>query len=274
MNQSAHIHQTDGVEATESNHKVDSSIALLRSIDSSEADYAWVEQSLKYAAAGQVHPDCLVHILHQLEWAEIHRSKPIYAFLKRGFDIIVSGTLLVLTLPIFILAGVAITLESKGPAFFSQYRIGRGFQAFRILKFRTMMEDAERQVSFMDSYVDGKLEALKKHSNDWRVTRVGNFLRKWKIDELPQLVNVLKGDMSLVGPRPLSIDDTSAVDVKYFTRFGVTPGMSGMWQARLPVVRDGLEKIKLDCEYVKMRSFNLDMKLLFKTAFVMIRGEY
>jgi exopolysaccharide biosynthesis polyprenyl glycosylphosphotransferase len=181
--------------------------------------------------------------------------------LKRTTDIVISALGLLLTSPILLAVGIAIRLESPGPVFFRQRRVGRFGREFTILKFRSMRVDAE---------VDGTPRwALP---NDPRVTRFGRWIRKTRLDELPQLWSVLKGDMSLVGPRPERkpfVDELSRHSSLYGQRLVVRPGLTGWSQIQAPYassLEESLEKLKYDLYYVKNLSFALDLTILASTA--------
>lgn len=190
---------------------------------------------------------------------------PIYTATKRIADFFGAAAILILISPLFIACAIAVKLSSPGPIFFTQLRVGHMGQLFWIRKFRTMVEGAEKIRAI------GK--PLEKLENDPRSTAVGNILRTRKFDELPQLINVLAGHMSLIGPRPLIIEDTVATPPEYVLRFAVRPGLGGMWQGRFPNSIPGEEKMRLDARYVKLRSWRLDVKLFLLSAKMFIRGE-
>ena len=187
---------------------------------------------------------------------------------KRLFDIVVSIGLLVVALPILLLAMVAIVLESGWPIFYRQERVGQGGKPFQIIKLRSMRQDAEK---------DGKPRWAG--ANDSRVTRVGRFLRLTRIDELPQLFNVLRGDMSFVGPRPERQYFVSQLiqEIPYYdVRHSVKPGVTGWSQVRYPYgasVEDALAKLQYDLYYVKNHSLFLDLLILAETAQVVLLGK-
>lgn len=188
----------------------------------------------------------------------------IFLGTKRLIDIVMSSALLVLLSPLFLLIAAAIKFESSGPAIFRQVRCGKDGLDFEMLKFRSMEKDADakQQGLFEKKSVDGPVFKLE---NDPRVTRVGTFLRKSSLDELPQLVNVLKGDMSLVGPRPLVMDEMKFSPSWRSIRLKVKPGITGMWQVE---GRGGVsfhDWISYDVQYVKNQSLFLDFKILLKT---------
>jgi lipopolysaccharide/colanic/teichoic acid biosynthesis glycosyltransferase len=184
---------------------------------------------------------------------------------------------LALVSPIALAAAVAIKLDSRGPVFFSQERVGFGGRVFRMLKFRTMRDgaDAEKQtVAHLNQTGDPRLFKIR---GDPRVTRVGAWLRRWSLDELPQLLNVLRGDMSLVGPRPFFQADLAGYSDHHYARLGAKPGITGLWQVsgRSSVV-DFEEVVRLDSEYVDRWSHWLDVKILFRTVPAVVRrtGAY
>jgi exopolysaccharide biosynthesis polyprenyl glycosylphosphotransferase len=189
---------------------------------------------------------------------------------KRGMDLL--GSILALTLlaPVFVAVAAAIKLDSRGPVFFRQQRVGRDGRLFEMLKFRTMVRDADRMKAELEQR--NEAEGLFKIADDPRVTRVGRRLRRTSLDELPQLFNVLRGEMSLVGPRPLVLEDDQRVEGWYRRRLHLTPGMTGRWQvlgsARIPLA----EMVKLDYLYVANWSLWGDVKILLRTAgFVLAR---
>ena len=188
--------------------------------------------------------------------------------LKRAFDICVSGAMLVATLPIMVLAAFAIRYESGRPILYRQTRVGESGKAFEILKFRSMRIDAEK---------DGAARWAQK--NDDRITRVGKFVRLTRIDELPQLINVLRGDMSFVGPRPERPTFVHELSLKvpfYGSRHSVRPGITGWAQVQYPYgasVDDAVQKLQFDLYYVKNHSLFLDLVILFQTAQVVLFGK-
>lgn len=193
---------------------------------------------------------------------------PLKNVTKRIFDIIASGLLLALTLPVMLLTSLLIWLESGGPIFYRQERVGEYGQFFRVLKFRSMRQDAEH---------DGVPQWAKK--KDDRVTRVGRIIRLLRIDELPQVFNVFKGDMSFVGPRPerpYFVADLTKKISYYPTRHTVKPGITGWAQIRYPygaTVEDAVQKLQYDLYYVKNHTLFLDLIILFQTAQVILFGK-
>ncbi len=197
--------------------------------------------------------------------------------LKRAFDIVFSIILLPFLLPFMAIIGVAIKLDSKGPIFFSHERIGYNGKSFKILKFRSMYVDADRRLKEIlesDPLARKEWERNFKLKNDPRVTKIGKFLRKTSLDELPQIFNVLLGQMSFVGPRPVVKDEIE----KYYRDkaefyFRVKPGITGLWQVSGRSDTDYDFRVKLDVWYVLNWSFWLDIILIIKTIKCVIKGE-
>ena len=183
---------------------------------------------------------------------------------KRGFDLACSALGLVIISPLFALIAVAIKLDSQGPVFFCQRRVGRDGKVFGILKFRSMVDGAEAEQQAL--LASNETEGLFKLSADPRVTRVGRLLRKASLDELPQLLNVLKGEMSLVGPRPLVSDEDRLVEGRHRRRLQLAPGMTGPWQVLGPKRPPLSEMVKIDFLYAVNWSLWSDIKILVRTA--------
>ncbi len=196
-----------------------------------------------------------------------HRFIPVLRtpWWKRGIDVVGASAGLVLLSPVLVVAAGAIKCSSKGPIFFLQEREGKDGRKFGILKFRTMVVNAEDlQEELLDkSEQDGPAFKL---TNDPRVTRVGKYLRKSCIDELPQLLNVLKGDMSLVGPRPLPVKESLACTAWQRARLSVLPGLTCTWQAYGGRDVKFAQWMQMDLDYIKRRSFTFDLRLIFDTA--------
>lgn len=187
------------------------------------------------------------------------------AALKRAMDALGAGVALVLLAPLFAVVAIAIRLDSVGSPFFRQPRVGRGGERFSMIKFRTMVRDADQMKAGMRALNEAK-GGLFKISGDPRITRVGRFLRRTSLDQLPQLINVLRGEMSLVGPRPLVLDEDELIEGWERRRLAVKPGMTGMWQiigsSRIPMP----EMVKIDYHYGANWSIWLDLKILLRTV--------
>jgi exopolysaccharide biosynthesis polyprenyl glycosylphosphotransferase len=190
--------------------------------------------------------------------------------LKRATDVVGATVALVLVGPLLALIALAIKLDSRGPVLYRQQRVGRDGRTFSMAKFRTMVDGADRQKEALRHH--NQADGLFKIADDPRITRVGRLLRRTSLDELPQLINVLRGQMSLVGPRPLVPEDDQRVEGWYRRRLHLTPGMTGRWQvlgsARIPLQ----EMVKLDYLYAANWSLWLDVKIMLRTiGFVLSR---
>jgi lipopolysaccharide/colanic/teichoic acid biosynthesis glycosyltransferase len=188
---------------------------------------------------------------------------------KRAFDLLLTIVLLPFVLPVMLVVAVAIRLEGPGPTVFRQPRTGRGGRRFDMFKFRTMVPDAEeRKASLMHLNVLPPPDF--KIPNDPRMTRVGKVLRKTSLDELPQIINVLKGDMSWVGPRPTSFR-ASTYDLWHTRRLEVPPGVTGLWQVRTRNSSTFDDRVRLDSQYIDAMSFRQDVKILILTVAAMFK---
>ena len=201
-----------------------------------------------------------------------------YFFSKYTFDFLVSLISIIILLPAFIIIGIIVKCSSKGPIFFVDKRVGKNEKMIGVLKFRTMYGDAETNI---EKYLSPEqIKAWKeerKLENDPRITKIGNFLRKSSLDELPQLFNILVGQMSIVGPRPISKREYDAYynDEEKKILSTARPGLTGYWQVygRNEVDYASGERSKLTMEYFKKRSLLLDLKIIFKTFAVVISGK-
>jgi exopolysaccharide biosynthesis polyprenyl glycosylphosphotransferase len=196
-------------------------------------------------------------------------SAPVFHWrteLKRLIDIIISATLLILMAPLFIVLAILIKFDSRGPVFFTQERMGYNKRRFKMVKFRTMVADAEEKMKEIE-HLNEKDGAIFKIRNDPRITRTGKVLRKLSLDEFPQLFNVLMGDMSLVGPRPLSIRDALRLEEDWQKRrFSIRPGMTCLWQISGRSELSFEEWMELDLKYIDSWSLYLDWWILFRTV--------
>lgn len=195
-----------------------------------------------------------------------------YLIAKRITDVLFSGIGLIILSPVFVIVAIAIKLDSKGPIFFKQDRVGKDEEIFSMYKFRSMVVNAEELKKALENQneMSGPMFKMKK---DPRITRVGRFIRKTSIDELPQLVNVIKGDMSLVGPRPSLPKEVEQFEPWMKERLTVQPGITCFWQV---MGRNSIpfeEWMKLDVKYVRERNYFLDIKLIFKTFFVLFGDD-
>jgi exopolysaccharide biosynthesis polyprenyl glycosylphosphotransferase len=189
--------------------------------------------------------------------------------LKRAFDVALSGILLALTLPLWVLIAAAIRLTSPGPVVFRQERVTKGMRTFTLYKFRTMATPMDGRG---DEEPEARSVAFFKLREDPSVTRVGRVLRRFSLDELPQLLNVIRGDMSLVGPRPLPVDQVRRNLQLLMPRHEVRPGMTGWWQINGRSAVDGHESVRLDMFYIENQSLTLDLYILWKTLGAVASG--
>lgn len=193
--------------------------------------------------------------------------------IKRVMDILGGLVGMLITLVFLPFVAAAIKLDSKGPVLFSQVRIGRNGRRFKIYKFRSMYMDAEERKKELEA--ENEMQGLMfKMENDPRITKVGAFLRKTSIDELPQFYNVFKGDMSLVGTRPPTADEFEKYNQYYRRRISMTPGLTGMWQVSgRSNIEDFDDVVKYDLMYIDNWSLRLDIKILFQTIGVVLFGK-
>jgi lipopolysaccharide/colanic/teichoic acid biosynthesis glycosyltransferase len=194
---------------------------------------------------------------------------------KRAFDLVVGTLALLVVAPLLLLLLAAIMLESPGNPIFVQERLGLNGKRFRLLKLRTMVPDAERRRAEIE-HLNEALPPLFKVRHDPRVTRLGRILRLTSLDELPQLINVIRGDMSIVGPRPRLPYEFSMDDPAIQRRLSVKPGLAGLWQVSGRATLNFDEALALDLAYVENSSFWLDLKLIARTFWVVItlHGAY
>jgi len=195
--------------------------------------------------------------------------------LKRAFDLAVGCLALLVVAPLLLLLMAAIMLETPGNPIFAQERLGRDGKRFWLFKLRTMVRDAERRRAEIE-HLNEALPPLFKVRNDPRVTRLGRILRATSLDELPQLINVIRGQMSIVGPRPRLPHEFSMDDPAIRRRLSVKPGLAGLWQVSGRATLDFDEALALDLAYIESRSFWFDLKLIARTFWVVItlHGAY
>jgi exopolysaccharide biosynthesis polyprenyl glycosylphosphotransferase len=203
------------------------------------------------------------------------QGQPIPAFglaVKRFFDFVVAAVGLLLVAPLLAVAAVWIRLDSRGPVLYSALRVGKKGRKFRCHKLRTMVVEADAQKEKLRGENE-RNGPFFKMENDPRVTRCGRWLRRYSIDELPQLVNVLRGEMSLVGPRPHPVDDYERYDLDHLRRLDVKPGVTGLWQVKARRDPSFDTAMKLDLDYIENWSLRMDLRILWKTIPVVVRAE-
>jgi len=208
------------------------------------------------------------------------RPAPASMMARRALDVAVAGTVLLAMVPVIAITAIAVRMTSPGPVLFRQRRLGRQMRPFTVLKFRTMRADADSAVhrEYVRQLIgttpeDQRREGLFKLAVDDRITRVGRFLRSWSLDELPQLWNVLRGEMSLVGPRPVIEYEVEQYPDWYLRRFAVKPGLTGLWQVSGRNELSYEDMVRFDIEYAERRSLWLDVRILARTALVVMRRQ-
>lgn len=193
-----------------------------------------------------------------------------YLYLKRIIDIFISMLLLIILIPLYIIIGIIIKLDSKGPVVFVHKRIGKNGKEFGLYKFRTMVNNAENLIKDFNKKQMEEYKRTYKLKDDPRITRVGKFLRRTSLDELPQIINVLKGELSIVGPRPIIEEELQKYGNKKEKLVSVKPGLTGNWVANSNKETTYEERIEMELYYVDNISFVLDLKILLKTVAVVI----
>lgn len=202
-------------------------------------------------------------------------SRPIYHIVKRGFDIVAATCGLILLSPVMLWIAFLIKKEDHGPVFYKQVRVGKNGKHFKMYKFRSMFVNADQMLDKLKSQndVEGPMFKMKK---DPRITKIGHFIREHSLDELPQFFNVIKGDMSLVGPRPPLPSEVAEYSEYDKQRLYVIPGCTGLWQATERNEVGFNEMVQLDIDYIKRSSFWFDLWIIWKTVEIMIKpnGSY
>lgn len=196
-----------------------------------------------------------------------------YVYVKRIIDCIISSIALVLLLPIFLVISIAIRLDSDGPIFFAHTRIGKNGKPIKIYKFRTMVVNAEEMIKKFTPEQMKEYKENYKLNNDPRITKVGNFLRKTSLDELPQLINIIKGDLALIGPRPVVKAELEKYGENASKFLSVTPGLTGNWAANGRSISAYDERMQLELYYVDNISLKMDLKIFLKTIVAVIKRE-
>ena len=201
------------------------------------------------------------------------KPKPIYDFVKRVFDIVWSLIGLIVLSPVFIILSILVKTTSEGPVFFAHKRVGKGGKTIKIYKFRSMVTNAEELIKQFTPEQKAEYEKNFKLENDPRITKVGNFMRKTSLDELPQLINILKGDISIVGPRPVMDVETKIYGNYRNMLLSVKPGLTGFWAANGRSHTTYTRRRATEIYYVKNRSVLLDLKIIFKTFISVFKRE-
>jgi lipopolysaccharide/colanic/teichoic acid biosynthesis glycosyltransferase len=224
-------------------------------------------------------------VWEQYPTSPVARQDRPYLWMKRVLDISIAGLTMILLLPLLILVAFLIVLDSPGPALFIQERMGydachRKQKSFRMLKFRSMYSNSDQSVhqklvAELVNNPDRSVEhgTLVKLSNDERVTRVGRILRRTSLDEIPQLWNVLRGEMSLVGPRPVPLYEVAEYGARHMRRLGAVPGITCLWQVELRGQSGIEDMVRLDVQYIEQQSIWLDVRILLSTVSVVVSGH-
>jgi len=264
----------EDIVVTFSNLPHDRLIGLLRRWDGVAETIRYVPQTGDFLTAG-VEIENIGKILSLVARKNLH--KPWNVLLKAAFEFVLALVAFILLLPLFLVVSAAVKLTSPGPAFFVQERFGRRGKTIEIVKFRTMYVDAERR---LEEYLKSNPAALeewetykKLKSHDPRVTRVGRFLRRHSLDELPQLANVIRGEMSIVGPRPYLQEELQELKQVKSILFQVKPGITGLWQISGRSNVPFAERLRLDEHYIRNWSLWTDIVILFKTVWVTLLGQ-
>lgn len=200
-------------------------------------------------------------------------KKKVYLTFKRTSDVVISSVALILLMPLMLLIGAIIKLESKGKVFYKQKRIGKNGKYFTIYKFRTMVSDADNFEKYFSKEQLIKYKENFKLEDDPRITKIGKILRKTSLDELPQLINIIKGDLSVIGPRPIVDNEIDKYGLDKDKFLSVTPGLTGNWAANGRSCTTYEERIKLELDYIENLSFKMDMDIFFKTITTVVKGK-
>lgn len=200
-------------------------------------------------------------------------SKKVYIKIKRVIDVIFASIALILLSPVFAIIAIAIKIDSKGPVFFAHKRIGKNGNIIKLYKFRSMVINAEELIK---SFTPEQMREYKENyklTNDPRITKVGKFLRKTSLDELPQLINIINGDLSIIGPRPVVADELEKYGVNKDKFLSVTPGLTGYWAANGRSNTTYEQRMEMELYYIDNLSLKMDIKVFFKTILSVLKKE-
>lgn len=203
---------------------------------------------------------------------ELKDNKKIYLFFKRMFDIVVSVIALLLAFPIFLVIALAIKLEDYGPVFYKHKRVGKNGKTIYLYKFRSMVVDAETKMKEFTKEQQEEFQKFYKLTDDPRITKIGKYLRKTSLDELPQLLNILKGDMSIIGPRPVVEKELNKFGNGQDLLLSVKPGLTGLWACSGRSDTTYEERVKKELYYAENYSMKLDLLCFFKTCLSVVKG--
>lgn len=200
-------------------------------------------------------------------------SKKVYIKIKRVIDVILASVALILLSPLFAIIAIAIKIDSKGPVFFAHKRIGKNGKIIKLYKFRSMVINAEELIK---SFTPEQMKEYKENyklTNDPRITKVGKFLRKTSLDELPQLINIINGDLSIIGPRPVIADELEKYGTNKDKFLSVTPGLTGYWAANGRSNTTYEQRMEMELYYIDNLSLKMDIKVFFKTILSVVKKE-
>lgn len=200
-------------------------------------------------------------------------SKKVYIKIKRVIDVILASVALILLSPLFVIIAIAIKIDSKGPVFFAHKRIGKNGKIIKLYKFRSMVINAEELIK---SFTPEQMREYKENyklTNDPRITKVGKFLRKTSLDELPQLINIINGDLSIIGPRPVVADELEKYGVNKDKFLSVAPGLTGYWAANGRSNTTYEQRMEMELYYIDNLSLKMDIKVFFKTILSVLKKE-
>lgn len=201
----------------------------------------------------------------------LYENKKPYLFLKRFLDILISIVLLMITIPVFFIIAIVIKLEDNGPIFYKHKRVGKNGKEIYLYKFRSMVVNAEDKMKEFTKEQKEEFEKFYKLTNDPRITKIGNVLRKSSLDELPQLLNILKGDMSIIGPRPVVEKELNKFGDGKILLLSVKPGLTGLWACSGRSDTTYEERVQKELYYVENYSMKLDIKCFFKTFLSVVK---
>lgn len=212
-------------------------------------------------------------VLPSKGYGEISREINIYKYIKRFIDIVISTLGLIILSPVFLVISILIKLESKGPVFFAHKRVGKNGKEFKLWKFRTMVPNAEELIKTFTPEQMKEFKENFKLENDPRITKIGKILRKTSLDELPQLINILKGELSIIGPRPVIGEELNKYGMNKEKFLSVTPGLTGYWAANGRSNTTYEQRMMMELYYVDNISLKLDIKVFLKTIVSVLKKE-
>ena len=206
-------------------------------------------------------------------YERLTNKRTIYRYIKRIIDVVLASIALVVLSPIFLIIALAIKLESKGPVFFKHTRIGKDGKIIKLYKFRSMVTNAEELIKAFTPEQMKEYKENYKLTNDPRITKVGKFLRKTSLDELPQLLNIIKGDLTIIGPRPVIAEELKKYGTNTEKFLSVTPGLTGYWAANGRSCTTYEQRMQMELYYIDNLSLKMDVKVFFKTIEAVIKRE-